>query len=70
MTDDDKDKMSLFDTAKSVFSAMLGVQSKKNATRDFSKGKASHFIIVGVFAGALFVGALIIVVNVMLSQLA
>ena len=70
MADEEKETMSFLDTAKSVFSAMLGVQSKKNASRDFSKGKASHFIIIGLIAGALFVGTLIVIVNVMLSQLA
>ena len=39
----------------SVLAAALGVQSGKNRARDFSHGKPSHFIILGVGFTVLFV---------------
>jgi len=39
----------------SAISAMIGVQSKQKRERDFARGKASHFIIVGVVLTAIFV---------------
>lgn len=32
---------------QSVFAAAFGVQSGKNRARDFTHGKASHFILLG-----------------------
>ncbi len=59
--------MTLWQTAQSVLYAMLGVQKSKNAKRDFSKGKASHFIILGVVFGILFVLVVALVVSIVLS---
>ena len=39
---------SLIDTFKSVASAFIGVQSNKNREKDFTQGKLSHFIVVGI----------------------
>ena len=39
----------------SVVAAAFGVQSGKNRSRDFSRGKPSHFIILGVLFTAVFV---------------
>ncbi|HCG70745.1 MAG TPA: hypothetical protein DE147_09800 [Gammaproteobacteria bacterium] len=39
----------------SAIAAMIGVQSKEKRERDFARGKASHFIIVGVVLTAAFV---------------
>jgi hypothetical protein len=39
----------------SAIAAMIGVQSKEKRERDFARGKASHFIIVGVVLTAVFV---------------
>jgi hypothetical protein len=56
MSDDpDHKPLSLWEMLQSVLSAALGVQSGKNRARDFSRGKASHFIILGVLFTALFV---------------
>lgn len=38
-----------------AIAAMIGVQSKEKRERDFARGKASHFIIVGVVLTAAFV---------------
>ena len=52
----------------SALAAMVGVQTKEKRERDFAKGKASHFIIVGVVLTALFVltmaGIVTLVMNV------
>jgi len=70
MTDkDDNEAMSFLDTAKSVAAGFLGVQSKKNASRDFSKGKASHFIIVGFIGAVIFVCVIATAVNLMIGHL-
>lgn len=60
--------MSLWQTTQSVMFAMLGVQKSKNAKRDFSKGKASHFIIMGIVFGVLFILSIALVVNLVLSS--
>jgi len=57
---------SFISVIKSVGAAFMGVQSDKNRERDFSQGKLSHFIIVGVLSVALFIGALVAVVSLVL----
>ncbi len=59
---------SIWVTFQSVLWAMLGVQSKKNASRDFSKGKASHFIVIGLLLAFGFVMTLIFVVSLVLDS--
>lgn len=61
-------KASLVDTFKSVAAAFFGVQSDKNRQKDFSEGKLSHFIIVGIISVILFVSALIFVVNLVMPN--
>jgi hypothetical protein len=51
----------------SAISAMIGVQSKERRERDFARGKASHFIIVGVVLTAIFVLTMAGVVSLVLS---
>lgn len=60
----------LWQTVTSVLAAMFGVQSSKNRERDFTHGKAGHFILVGLLATAGFVGLVILVVRLVLSQAA
>ncbi|MGR3889353.1 DUF2970 domain-containing protein [Pseudomonas sp. 1152_12] len=38
----------------SVMAAAFGVQSGKNRTRDFTHGKPSHFVILGIVFTAVF----------------
>ena len=47
--------LTLRQTFSSALAAMIGVQSKEKRERDFARGKASHFIIVGVVLTATFV---------------
>ncbi|MFC5698334.1 DUF2970 domain-containing protein [Pseudomonas sp. GCM10022186] len=50
--------LSFREMLQSVLAAAFGVQSGKNRTRDFSRGKPSHFIILGLLATAIFVAVL------------
>ncbi|MBC3376492.1 DUF2970 domain-containing protein [Pseudomonas sp. Z5-35] len=38
----------------SVLAAALGVQSNKNRARDFTHGKPSHFVILGIAFTVIF----------------
>ncbi|WP_044874596.1 DUF2970 domain-containing protein [Pseudomonas sp. LFM046] len=55
--DDKKDDrpLSFSEMLQSVLAAAFGVQSGKNRSRDFSRGKPSHFILLGVLFTAVFV---------------
>lgn len=43
---------------KSVLSAMIGVQKKKNLQEDFSKSNATPFIVAGIIMTLLFILAI------------
>ena len=58
--------MRLRDTLQSVLAAALGVQSNRARERDFSKGKPSHFIALGVAFTLLFVMVVLGVVKLVL----
>jgi hypothetical protein len=70
MSDQDKDPqqapLTLREMLQSVLAAALGVQSGKNRSRDFSRGKPSHFILLGVIFTALFVIVLLAAVKLVL----
>lgn len=66
--DAEANEMTLWQTTQSVLYAMLGVQKAKNAKRDFSKGNASHFIIIGILFGVSFVIVLALLVRFILNQ--
>lgn len=55
MKDEHEKRLTLREMLGSVSAAALGVQSGKNRARDFSHGKPSHFIILGVGFTVLFV---------------
>ncbi len=65
---EDQENLTLAQMFGSALAAMVGVQTKEKRERDFAKGKASHFIIVGVVLTALFVltmaGIVTLVMNV------
>lgn len=48
---------------KSVLAAFVGIQSKENRELDFSQGKVSHYIIVGIVMVVLFIMTLVFVVS-------
>lgn len=54
-------------TIKSVASAFLGVQSNKNREKDFTEGKFSHFVIIGLLGVIVFIGTLVAIVSLVLN---
>jgi len=67
MDEEQNDKpLTLKEMLQSVLAAALGVQSGKNRSRDFSRGKPSHFIILGVLFTGVFVLTIYAVVRVVL----
>ena len=66
--DTESDKVTLWQAFKSVNASFFGVQSKANRERDFTKGKPHQFIIVGLIMTAVFIGAVIIAVKVVLKN--
>ena len=52
----------------SVLSAAFGVQSQRNRERDFSRGKARHFILMGIAFTACFVVTIVLIVKLVLAQ--
>ena len=60
--------LTLWQMIGSALSAAVGVQSSKNRERDFARGKASHFIIIGVGFTAIFVVLMALLVRFILSQ--
>jgi len=59
--------MNIMHIIKSVMSAMIGVQKKKNLQSDFSKSSATPFILVGIIMTVLFILIVIFVVNIVLK---
>ena len=55
--DDTGKSLTLWQTTTSVLSAMFGVQSQKTRERDFAKGKATHFVIIGLIIFVAGIGA-------------
>jgi hypothetical protein len=51
---------------QSVLAAAFGVQSSKNRARDFSQGKPSHFIVLGLLVTLCFVLSVFAVVKLVL----
>ena len=51
---------------KSTMAAFFGVQSNANRERDFTHGKPSHFIAMGLLLGLVFVLTLVGIVQLVL----
>ena len=67
MDKQDNDKPLTFrEMLQSVLAAAFGVQSGKNRSRDFSRGKPSHFILLGVLFTAIFALVLFALVRLVL----
>lgn len=66
MNEDENKPLTLWEMLQSVLSAALGVQSGKNRSRDFTRGKPSHFIMLGVGFTAVFVLVIFSVVKLVL----
>ncbi|HEY0973684.1 MAG TPA: DUF2970 domain-containing protein [Solimonas sp.] len=48
-------RVGLLQTVASVAASFFGVQSRRNRERDFARGKAGHFIAVGIGMTVMFV---------------
>jgi len=57
----------LFDVAKSVLWAFLGVQKSENYERDFKYGKPYQYIILGIIGVCIFIAIIISIVTLVLS---
>lgn len=64
---EDQENLTLAQMFGSALAAMVGVQTKEKRERDFAKGKASHFIIVGVVLTALFALAMAGIVTLVMT---
>jgi len=64
-----QEAVNLIEVIQSILWALLGVQKSKNHKRDFTKGKASHYIIVGVIMTIVFVMVLLGAVQLALQYL-
>ena len=64
--DRDDARLTFVQLLKSTFSAFIGVQSNANRERDFSHGKFSHFIWMGLLFGVVFVLTLVGIVRLVL----
>jgi hypothetical protein len=51
----------------SALAAAIGVQTRSTRERDFARGRAVHFIVVGVACTALFVIAMVLLVRLIIS---
>lgn len=58
---------SLWDVAKSIFAALLGVQKSSNYERDFQYGKPWQYIILGLVFVVIFILLIIGVVQLVMS---
>jgi len=61
---------SLWQVAKSVFAAGLGVQKQANYERDFEYGKPGQYIFLGIIFVLLFITVLVGIVNLVLHFVA
>jgi len=67
MSDQNKESsQGLWEVIRSVFASFLGVQSGDQHERDFAKGKASHYIIIGLVFTVLFILALVGIVQIVM----
>ena len=65
-TEDTSDSLTFWQVLSSTMAAAFGVQSSKNRKRDFSKGKPSQFIAMGIAFTAFFVLVMVGVVSLVL----
>jgi ABC-type Na+ efflux pump permease subunit len=61
-------KLNWLQVLGSVFAAGLGVQSSKNRERDFKHGRTGVFIAAGIVFTLLFVGLVMLVVQMVLKS--
>lgn len=62
------EKLSFLQVVGSVLAGALGVQSSKNRERDFAQNSFMPFIVGGIIFTVLFVGSIVLLVNVFLAD--
>ncbi|MEM8769033.1 MAG: DUF2970 domain-containing protein [Pseudomonadota bacterium] len=62
------ESLTLWQVMSSALAAGFGVQSSKNRERDFTRGKPSQFIAIGILFTVLFVLVMVGIVNLVLSR--
>ena len=65
-TGQQKQNPSLWQVAHSVLAALIGIQTSKNYQRDFEHGEAWQYIVLGLIAVGIFIGAIILAVVLVL----
>lgn len=65
---DGEKPLTFWQMAMSTVAAAFGVQSSANRNRDFTKGKASHFILFGIGFTVIFVLTVVVVVRTVLGS--
>ncbi|MEX2365905.1 MAG: DUF2970 domain-containing protein [Pseudohongiellaceae bacterium] len=68
MSNDNKQAPGLWDVAKSVMAAFLGVQKSKHYERDFTHGKPWQYITLGIVGVVIFIAVIIGIVNIVMSM--
>lgn len=63
-----KPRPGFFRVVQSILAGALGVQSSKRREEDFTSASPWAFIVGGLIFGALFIGGLIVLVNVVLAN--
>lgn len=66
---EDLQPLTFWQVLHSTVAAAFGVQSSKNRNRDFTRGKASHFILMGVGFTVVFVLVMVGIVSLVLGNL-
>lgn len=66
-TQEEPGKLNPLQVVSSVFAAGLGVQSSKNRERDFKQGRPGVFIAAGIVFTLLFIGSVVLVVQLVLK---
>jgi DUF2970 family protein len=65
--DEKKGSLNHLQVISSVFAAGLGVQSSKNRERDFKQGRAGIFIAAGLIFTLMFIGIMVVIVQLVLK---
>ena len=65
-SEQERDSLTFWQVLSSTLAAAFGVQSSKNRERDFTKGKPSQFIFMGIGFTVVFVLIMIGVVSLVL----
>lgn len=63
----ESEPLTFWEMLSSTLWAFVGVQSRRNRTRDFSRGKAIHFIYFGIGFTVLFVVGMFLLVRFVLA---